>query len=313
MKAYIRALIGWIALMLTARAGFAQDSLSTARDLYSAAAYEDALVVLDHLAAGETQTPDRFAIHQYQAFCLLALGRTADAERAIEAVVSDKPMYHPSDTEASPRLRSAFATVRQRMLPGIIQQKYTLAKGAFDVKNFAAAESGFGEVLQALGDPDLGDASNRPPLSDLRTLATGFRDLSRDVLARAAAEAAAAEAKAQAAREAAALKAPPAAPPAAALKQIYSMADTDVRPPVTIRQELPPFPRNLGTMGEGTLDILIDENGTVQSATMRSSTNPRYDAMAIAATKQWRYRPATVNGMPVKFRKLITITLAPGD
>src|ERR1051325_2184678 len=107
-------------VLLLPRPGVAQDSLSAARDLYSAAAYEDALNVLDRLAAMNAPPVDRFSINQYRAFCLLALGRTSDAERAIEAVVSDRPLYHPSDGEASPRLRSAFTTVRQRMLPTIV-------------------------------------------------------------------------------------------------------------------------------------------------------------------------------------------------
>ena len=127
-----------VMVVLTPRVAAAQDPLAAARDMYAAAAYEDALATLDRLAAGNAQ-PDRFAIDQYRAFCLLALGRTNEAERAIEAVVSDRPLYHPSDAEASPRLRSAFTTVRQRMLPAIVQQKYLQAKMAFDQKDFPVA------------------------------------------------------------------------------------------------------------------------------------------------------------------------------
>jgi hypothetical protein len=31
--------------------------------------------------------------------------------------------------------------------------------------------------------------------------------------------------------------------------------------------------------------------------------------MVIAAAKAWRYKPATLNGMPVKFRKTVQITI----
>jgi hypothetical protein len=31
----------------------------------------------------------------------------------------------------------------------------------------------------------------------------------------------------------------------------------------------------------------------------------------LAASKTWRYRPATADGVPVKFRKRIQITVAP--
>src|SRR5438034_11835666 len=78
---------------------YAQESLTAARDLYASAAYEDALIVLDRLAAANN-APDRFSINQYRAFCLLALGRATDAERAIVAVISDRPLYHPTDPRA---------------------------------------------------------------------------------------------------------------------------------------------------------------------------------------------------------------------
>ena len=31
--------------------------------------------------------------------------------------------------------------------------------------------------------------------------------------------------------------------------------------------------------------------------------------MVLAAAKAWRYRPATMNGMPVKFRKTVQINI----
>src|SRR5438034_3862203 len=102
----------------------AQDSVNAARDLYTAAAYEDALTVLDRLRASARRTDDSRSIEQYRAFCLLALGRTDDAERALEAVVAVAPAYRPSAADVSPRVRSAFSDVRRRVLPRVIQQKY---------------------------------------------------------------------------------------------------------------------------------------------------------------------------------------------
>src|SRR4051794_25668598 len=110
-------------LFVVMLAGADQDSLTAARELYANAAYEDALAVLSHLP------PDRPAeeartIAQYRAFCLLALGRTGEAERAIEAVVQSAPTFRPADSDLSPRVRTAFVDVRRRMLPAIIQQQY---------------------------------------------------------------------------------------------------------------------------------------------------------------------------------------------
>ena len=65
-------------------------------------------------------------------------------------------------------------------------------------------------------------------------------------------------------------------------------------------------------MREGALDILIDESGLVEEAVMRTSANPRYDTLALAATKNWKFKPATLNGAPVKFRKTITMALKQG-
>ncbi len=54
---------------------------------------------------------------------------------------------------------------------------------------------------------------------------------------------------------------------------------------------------------------MIDESGAVESAVMRESVSQNYDAMVLTATRAWRYRPATVNGAPVKFRKTVQITI----
>ncbi len=302
-------------VVLSARPSAAQETLDAARDLYASAAYEDALAVLDRLSTTTGSPSDRFVINQYRAFCYLALGRAHDAERAIETLVSDRPLYQPSDAEASPRLRSAFSTVRQRMLPAIVQQKYAQARTAFDHKDYVAAEAGFTEVLNALAHPDLGAAASQPPLSDMGTLASGFKELSVRAVAHAAATIAAAEAAtaAEAARAQAAREQETAAVALTTSRRVFTMADAMVSPPVIIRQDLPSYPRSFGLMREGALDILIDESGLVEEAVMRTSANPRYDTLALAATKNWKFKPATLNGAPVKFRKTITMALKQGD
>src|SRR5205814_9964563 len=135
----------WVAaIVLTAASVQAQDGeLAAARDLYASAAYDDALAVLNRLRSSDHAPSQSRAIEQYRAFCLLALGRAADAEQAIEAVVTAEPSYHPSDSDVSPRIRNAFADVRRRMLPVIVQQKYAQAKAAYERKEWAAAASGF--------------------------------------------------------------------------------------------------------------------------------------------------------------------------
>jgi hypothetical protein len=296
-------LSGIIAVMMLAASGVlvAQDGdLATARDLYASAAYEDALTVLNRLRSSDHPAAQSPAIEQYRAFCLLALGRPADAELAIEAVVAAEPSYHPSNTDVSPRVRSAFTDVRRRMLPGIIQQKYAQSKAAFDRKDFNAAADGFKQVLLALADPDVAPEAAQPPLSDLHTLAVGFEELSAK---------AAAPPPLPAASPAVVAAAPPLPKPAP--PRIYGGDDARVGPPATVSQALPMYPGLVTMPRTGKLEIVISENGLVESAIMTSSVSASYDALVISATKSWRYRPATLNGEPVKFRKVVQIAIRP--
>ncbi len=275
------------AMLLAATGAAAQDNLTAARDLYASAAYDDALEVLNRLRSSEHPATQSRAIEQYRAFCLLALGRSADAEKAIEAVVVAEPTFQPGESDASPRIRSAFTTVRRRMLPSIIQLKYATAKAAYDRKDFGAAADGFAQVLAALSDQDVAVEAKQPPLSDLKTLAGGFQEL--------AAKAAA----------------PPPPPPVPAAPRVYTGGESGITPPAVINQALPPFPGQIVIPRTGKLDLVIDEAGAVESATISGSVTPTYDAMVLTATRAWRYRPATVNGAPVKFRKTVQITIKP--
>ncbi|HUK35883.1 MAG TPA: energy transducer TonB [Vicinamibacterales bacterium] len=294
------------ALILTAsRVLAADDSLAAAKDLYAAASYEDALAMLGRLNAAELPPDQGRAADQYRALCLLALGKTAEASQAIEAVVSAEPLYHPTDGEVSPRVRAVFTDVRKRLLPGLVQQEYAIAKTAFDHKDYRAASSDFGLLLALYDDPDLSPASSKPPLSDLRVLIDGFHALSLQALAPPPAP-----------EPPPVAVAPPPKPavvvaPVPEVAKIYMSSDANVVLPVTIRQDLPRFNGVVPRPVVGTMEVVIDETGKVVSAAMRASTLPPYDRQAVTAAQSWRYQPATVNGTPVKFRKLIQVALTP--
>ena len=285
------------AMLAASAAHAAQDSLTGARELYASAEYEQALAALNRLRATGVASQDVPAVEQYRALCLLALGRADEAEDAIAAVVSAAPSYTPAGSDVSPRVRTAFSEVRRRVLPNIIQQKYGEAKAAYDRKAYAAASEGFDAVLKTLADPDVAPLATQPPLADLRTLAQGFLDLSETAVAAIAAAA------------------PPPAPAAdttvAALPRIYTVTDAGVLPPAIVRQQLPPYHRKPLMPMQGMIEVVIDEKGDVETAVIRTPIEPVYDAQAVAASRNWRYKPATKDGAPVKFRKLVQIRIQP--
>lgn len=281
-------LAGWVAVPAFAQG--AADPLDAARELYESARYDEALAVLN-----EIRSKDRRLIEQYRSLCLLALGRTPEAEAAIAAVINVDPTYQPSEAEVSPRVRSIFTEVRQRMLPEIATARYAAAKAAYDRKEWKAAEQQFRDVLELLDHPDMGGR-----VSDLRTLASGFRDL--------------ATAAAAPPPEPVKAEPPPAAapPPAPNLNKVYSVDEPGVVPPIVIRQHVPAVPANITAQvrTRGRVEVVIDEDGRVISVFVREPMHPFYDQLVTSAAREWRYRPATFSGVPVKYRKTIGIAVS---
>lgn len=278
-----------------------KDPLGAARDLYASARYDEALAVLNDLRPSDSagSVSERRSIEQYRSLCLLALGRGLEAESAIAAVVTADPVYQPSETDASPRVRAAFSDVRKRLLPDIVTTRYATAKANFDRKDYPAAEQMFREVIGLLSDPDMGGR-----LSDLRVLSSGFLDLS---------VAASAPPPEPVRKE----PIPPAPPPVPQPdpNRIYTIDDHDVTAPVAVRQDVPRIPPalTLQARDRGVLEIVIDERGRVITMNIRVSLHPMYDTLLMTAARDWRYQPATWGGKPVKYRKLIQINLTKTD
>jgi tetratricopeptide (TPR) repeat protein len=299
-----------LALAAWPRLAAAQDSLAAARELYVSAAYEDALDMLSRLQTADVGRDEGRRVDEYRAFCFLALGKKADAERTIEALVSADPSFRPSDDDASPRMRAAFSEVRRRLLPALVQRQYAQAKAAFDAKSYERARDEFSQTLELLSDSDLGAAAATPPLSDLRVLVTGFLDLSRQAAAPPPRPAAPAPVEVPPARPAAPAPTSP-APPARDPSLVYTIDTPKIVPPVVVRESLPRFVGRLPAPAQGALEVVIDEAGTVTSAAMRRPVNPNYDKLVVAAAQTWRYTPAMLDGLPVKYRKMITVSIVP--
>lgn len=275
-----------------------RDVVGPARDLYASARYDEALAVLNDLRPADTGTAvsDRKSIEQYRSLCLLALGRGSEAESAIAAVVTADPSYLPGEVEASPRVRAAFSDVRKRLLPDIANSRYGEAKALFDRRDYASAAPRFRQVLTLLDDPDMGGR-----LTDLRTLANGFLDLS-----------AAATAPPPEPLKPAPIAVPPTpVVPPADPNRVYTMADRTVIAPVVVRQRMPQLTPAMKVQARdrGVVEVVIDEQGRVSNVAIRESIHPMYDSELLLAGRDWKYQPATLAGKPVRYRKMIQINV----
>ena len=143
-----------------------QDVIARVKDYYANASYEEALQAL-RLAGPSSPIAGVTDAAAYQVFCLVALGREQEATDAIAAIVRVDPLYHPTETDVSPRIRTFFENVRKPLLPGIVRQLYAGAKDQLERKQASEAKKDLDRVIALLDEMK---ASEDQDLADLRTL-----------------------------------------------------------------------------------------------------------------------------------------------
>jgi TonB family protein len=305
-----------LVLALSTAAAASDEALARAKDLYRSAAYDEALAALDRVAA-ESEDAIKVEANEYRLFCLIALDRKADARVVIESMVNADPFYQLSTDQASPRVRAMFKDIRQSLLPTLVQREYNTAKTAFDKQDGDATEQ-FDRVLKLLEDPLI---TQTPALTDLRMVASGFRDLSRarapkvefaGATAPVVAQTQAAPVAPAPAQANAATAAP--ASPARSGPPIYREGDAEVVAPVTINQDLPQWVMPQGTrpgawQPEAIVEVTISESGDVVNVVLRKQFHPSYDQQLLKAAMNWKYEPARRAGVPVRYVKLVAVRL----
>ena len=284
---------------LSASASADDAQLDHAKELYRSAAYDEALGVLDTIRATAPST-ETLEVSEYRVFCLVALDRKDEARNAIATLISANPFYELSETQASPRVRAVFTEVRKSLLPSLVQSAYTEAKAAFDRKDPESA-AGFERVLTLLRDPDL---SSNSDLGDLAVVAAAFRDLS--AARELAAAAASAAAPAPSARDNSPVESAAGKPLEPA---VFRDGAPNLVPPAIVSQTLPPSHLAERRLWTGAIEVLIDETGKVLSARMAMPVQPTYDKQLLQAALNWKYRPATKDGMPARYIKVINVRL----
>jgi tetratricopeptide (TPR) repeat protein len=283
--------------LFAGRPAYAQDSLQQVQTLYASAAYEDALSVLSRLQAVNR----RSEYEQYRVFCLVALGRTEEAERAIASVVTADPSFQPEAGETSPRIREMFRRVRRTLVPEIAQRLYLQGKEALQAKETDVAVSKFESLLTLIDgaskdDPRL--AEEEPMLPELRLLAAGFLDLTRAIPAAPPIP----------------LVEPLPEPPASPVPVARPSEPLEISSPVPVKQDLPAWvPPDSSSRREfkGAIRVFISESGRVTGAELSPRIHPVYDRQLLMAAKSWEYQPALKNGAPIASEKVIEVVLKP--
>ena len=261
----------------------AQDPLDRTQELYEGAAYEEALASLPSTpAAGQEDDVDR-----YRVLCLLALGRQPEARQVFEAALTRNFAFRIP--EASPRVLDFVVDLRQRVLPVRAESLYEKGRTDFEDRKYEEAVGELSTFLSLLGEPELGRLAHlRPEAEQLRKTA-GER---LEMIATAAAR----------------LRRDTKDP-------VYTRLSVGVSLPVAHSRELPRWdpPRDQAWRTfRGIVEVVIDQEGRVESARMVETLAPFYDRLLAEAALHWRFEPARrADGAPVRFRHQIEITMRP--
>jgi len=176
MPAYVIALGIWLLTSQSGTASASNDRLAAVKALYAAADYEAALIVLATEGVGS-------ATDQYRALCLLALGRLDEVDRLLESLVVRDPAFRISAADVTPRLIALFEETRRRLLPGILDDRFTAAKASFERGSYADAASKFTALLTLLANEETAPGESAIVTRDMRRVAEGFLNLSEKALA----------------------------------------------------------------------------------------------------------------------------------
>jgi TonB family protein len=276
----------------------AQDSLTAAKDLYAAAAYEDALKVLARIEDPQQKTQNA----KYQVFCLIALDRHAEAAGVIERMLEADPLFTPDREEASPRVQETFERVRAQIAPRLARALYADGKGAFERKEHDAALKKFELLLKII---ERAGASEDSLLGEFKMLAGGFVELAR--------AATTTKAPAPPSSPTVAGPAPSATPTTPTTSPGAANGDSPLTPAVPILEQFPPWnPTGFAGRGQqfhGMLRIRISAEGRVEAAELVDPVHPSYDQNLLRATANWKYKPAIRGGAPVQSERVVAVHL----
>ena len=102
---------------------------------------------------------------------------------------------------------------------------------------------------------------------------------------------------------------------------VYELYDVTTRPVLDNRdmvvralgRNYPAALRGLGIVGSTTVQVVIDRRGRVEQARVTSATVPEFGTASVEVAQVMRFRPAKVNGVPVRVRVSLPVTFSLED
>jgi hypothetical protein len=217
--------------------------------------------------------PSKLKEIERQAAALRDQGRASAASMASDSLVMSNPLYEPRTGALTPEGLSAFRSSQRTLLPLIAQRQYADA--------ITALAAGDGERALSLARVGLAIADRR-----IADVSAQLREQLVDLIDRATA--------------------------AVAIQDqiVYNEVDTDVIPPQPLTRQMPQTgPIGVPPNRVGTLEMIIGRDGTVENVRLHTPLNRHHERMIVSPAKAWRYRPATRNGRPVRYRILVKVNL----
>jgi hypothetical protein len=81
-----------------------------------------------------------------------------------------------------------------------------------------------------------------------------------------------------------------------------------VEPPVLVRRQMPSGRHP--DADTGYFDLVVDQYGLVEQVRLVSPTGSFRERILVSAAKAWQFKPARLDGRPVRFRIQIPITIS---
>ena len=92
--------------------------------------------------------------------------------------------------------------------------------------------------------------------------------------------------------------------------ELFDGRNVDVTPPAAIRPNLPTVADDAAWNEEaGVVEAIVSARGDVERVKLLSLPESVHQAMILSAIKIWRFRPAELHGLPVRYRQLIEVAI----